>query len=181
MVNAQEHFDKAYDNYTEALALIEEVCASDKRNAHNVEQLRRQFDVIVQYVLLKVAIADGEFSEIEGAFIDNLTDNMKILHLLGLGGDEYNWQFAGIHLHLWQIETVIDKVEKLAYAPMFDFAKKFAPVAAHTDCLDKLFGYVKTIAACFILCDGNGTQREVAAALDVVQRCLVNPWQNAAK
>lgn len=179
MKSSQEYFDNAYQNYNNALALIEKLWAS-ATDGQGVDALKKQFDVIVQYVLLKVAIADGNFSEIEGVFLDNLTDNLKILHLFGLGGDEYNWQFAALNLQMRQIQAVIGEVEKSAHEPMFTFAKTIAPVVAHTDCLDRLFQHVKNIAACFILCDGNGTVREVEVASDTVVRCLVNPWKNAA-
>lgn len=177
-MTAQQYFDKALDAYRKTIELVKDIGAKARlpETRSGRLSLQCQFDVIVQYVLLQVALADGDFSEIEGAFIDNITDNFDILKLFGMDGDEYNWQFAGAHLNAAQIKKVIGSVEKIAYVHMRNFAENFALYATDKD-REFLFACMKEIAVCFILCDGTGTRAEMDAAQETVYSCLVLPWK----
>lgn len=179
-MTSQQLFDNAYARYLQARQLISEMC--DKAAALNLDYPVKtafcQFDIIVQYVLLRVALADGEFSEIEGEFVDKLTDSYDVLSLFDADPSEYRWGFAGANLKFDQIKNVIDKVEQLARCHMKQFVHTFALVddASSEDYVKQLCAYVKDVAAAFILSDKRGSRSEIVTAHQTVNEWLLKPW-----
>ena len=180
-MTAQELFDFAETRYRHAVDLVTEMIqfVQNERQSFDTTYSYFQFDVIMQFILLKVALADGKFLEIEGAFIDQITDNYDILQLFDKHDDRYNWSFAGANLTFEQVENIVNKVEKRATEHIYAFSDLFAEI----DLLDSSKNYVKELFECirdvataFIKADGNATKKEIETTVNVVRECLTEPW-----
>ena len=180
-MSTQAIFDYAQERYRHACSLVTEMIEfiQNYQPNFNAKKSYFQFDVIVQYVLLKVALADGKFLEIEGEFIDQITDNFDILSLFGDYDPNFDWRFVGAFIDFEQVVKIVNRVEKLAQ----DHIKTFCEMFAEADLLDHSKNYVaeiceciKDVASAFILADRSSSSKEVEVAVDVVRRCLVEPW-----
>lgn len=179
-MNTQELFDNAAMRYNDARNLIGEMGAYVLKSnpQFKIVDVFCEFDIIIQYILLEIALADGKFLEIEGEFIDKITDTYDILYLFNNNDSGKNWSYAGANMVFPHIRYVIHKVEELADGHLRDFAKFFAAVdseMSNKDYMSELIACVKDIAVAFILCDGNGDQNEVKTAVQVVKQCLIQP------
>lgn len=181
-MTSQQLFDGAYSEYLQARDIIAEMCGKAETMGLNypVKTAFCQFDIIVQYVLLRIALADGKFTEIEGEFIDKLTDSYDVLSLFGADESDRKWGFAGANLTFEQIKRVIDKVEQLAHCHMRQFVHTFALVDGQTseDYIQELCRLVKNVAGAFILADKHGSRSEIVVAHQTVRECLLKPWLN---
>ena len=180
-MTTQELFDFAQERYRQARRLVTEMIEFVQREhpKFNSKSSYFQFDAIVQFILLKVALADGKFLEIEGEFIDNITDGYDILQLFDSNADGYDWSFAGAYMTFEQVKSIVDRVDKLAREHILEFCDMFAEI----DLKDRSKNYVweiyeciKDVASAFIMADGNATEKEIATAVEVVRECLTEPW-----
>lgn len=179
-MNCEQLFENATCRYNQARALLGEMCVyvSRRNPKFEVTNILCEFDILVQYVLLKVALADGKFLPIEGAFIDQITDSYDILRLFSDNETKMKWAWAGANLRFSDIEFVVGKVEKLADGYIADFAQFFAVVDAEIptrNYASELVSCLNDIAVSFVRCDGKGDKMEIVAIVEVVRQCLVNP------
>ena len=180
-MTTQDLFDRAEARYKHARAIIADMIEYVHRGQPDFDARAAycQFDIIVQFILLKVALADGKFLEIEGEFIDRITDSYDILLLFDNHDDDYNWSFAGAFMDFEQVEFLVNKVEQLASNHIFAFSEMFAEVdlvERSKNYIQELYHCIKDIATCFIMADGQSTKREIEIAVQVVRECLTEPW-----
>ena len=185
-MSTQQLFDFAQKRYREARKLVSEMIDFVRKDQPNFNSKSSyfQFDAIVQFILLKVALADGKFLEIEGQFIDKITDGYDILQLFDSHDDEYNWSFAGALMTYEQVEYLVNKVEQLANEHIMAFSDLFAEIDLKDrskNYVRELYACIRDVAAAFIKADGSATQKEVEMAVKVVSECLTNPWLNKQK
>ena len=185
-MSTQQLFDFAQKRYREARKLVSEMIDFVRKDQPNFNSKSSyfQFDAIVQFILLKVALADGKFLEIEGQFIDKITDGYDILQLFDSHDDEYNWSFAGAFMTYEQVEYLVNKVEQLANEHIMAFSDLFAEIDLKDrskNYVRELYACIRDVAAAFIKADGSATQKEVEMAVKVVSECLTNPWLNKQK
>lgn len=76
-----ECFSRACDAYERAKALIAELTEKTKELAKdfNGEVAMRQFDLIIQAILLNLAVEDGELAPVEISFIENIAEYGSVL------------------------------------------------------------------------------------------------------
>lgn len=176
-MNTQALFEYAQMRYRRARRLIEEmVVAHGSQPSVDLKNAYCQLDIIVQYILLKIALADGKFLEIEGEFIDQITDSYDVLYLFDKCNEDYNWSFAGAFMTFEQVKKIVRKVEKLAREHILAFSQLFASDFANKDCARELYQCINDVALAFIMSDGNVSQKELDIASDVVRDCLTEPW-----
>lgn len=173
-------FEKAVRRYDQARDLLGELGAHvlKQNSKFKIKDIFCEFDILLQYVLLKVALADGEFLPIEGEFIDKITDSYDVLSLFSDNDTNMNWAWVGANLQLRHIEYVVRKVEKLAAKYIADFAQFFAVADAeipNRDYESQLVSCLNDIAVYFVMCDGKSDKMEIVAIVEVVRQCLVNP------
>lgn len=178
-MSTQELFDFAQVRYRQARNLISDKIELIRKNYpdFNAKDSYFQFDIIVQYILLRVALADGKFLEIEGEFIDQITDSYDILQLFDRHDANYNWSFAGALMTFQQIQSLVNRVEKLAKEHILAFSDLLAEmerVDGGKECIQQILQCINDIASAFIMADGNATAKEVEIATNVVQECLTN-------
>lgn len=182
-MSTQELFDKAQVRYRYARSLVGEMIDLVRKDKPNFDSKSSydQFDILVQFVLLKIALADGRFLEIEGEFIDQITDGYDVLFLFDSVDDvDYNWSFVGAYMDIHQVEFLVNKVEKLANEHILAFIDLFAEVDllnSNKNYIKQLFECIRDVALAFIMCDGDATDSEVARAVNVVSEYLIEPWQ----
>ena len=180
-MSTQELFDQAQERYRYARSLIAEMVELAQKNQPSFDERAAycQFDMIVQYILLKVALADGEFSEIEGEFIDQITDSYDILLLLGDYDPDYDWSFVGAYMAFDKVVRIVNMVEKCANEHMLAFSQMFAEIdlmEPNKNYVKELYECIKDVASAFIMADGHATKKEIEMAVSVVRECLTDPW-----
>ena len=181
-MSTQELFDKAQERYRYARRLVGEMIEIVRKDQPNFNSKSSydQLDIIVQFILLKIALADGKFLEIEGEFIDQITDSYDVLFLFDSVDDmDYDWSFAGAYMDFHHVEFLVNKVEKLANEHILAFSDLFAVI----DLVDRSKNYVKELYDCirdvalaFIMCDGSASENEIETAVNVVSEYLTEPW-----
>ena len=178
---SQKLFDKAVEIYDSSIALVNTMSNAVKSSFPEFEpkNARCQFDIILQYALLRVALADGKFEPVEGDFIDKITDSYDILMLFKDLPEGLNWRWLADNAPLSDIEAIIDDAGELAKMHMEVFAQVFALLDASSDGIDELkilSDGIVAIAACFSFLDGKGTEEESEAISKVMRESLLNPW-----
>ena len=180
-MTSQELFNYANNSYQNARGLVgkmSEVVA----HAHpefNTNAAYAKLDVIVQYMLLETALADGRFSPIEGEFIDKITDTFDVINLFRDIPQGRNWHWFATNRSFSEIKDTISRLRGMAQQHMMEFANLFAIVDAayeDFDILGELLGYLGEIAGCFTRIDGSHEEREVNIAASVVKNYLAAPW-----
>ena len=181
-MNTQNLFDYAEQRYKHARNLIAEMTKLVQENQPSFKERSAycQFDIMVQFILLNIALADGKFSEIEGEFIDEITESYDVLFLFDSDDDtDYDWSFVGAYMTLEHAEYLVNTVKKRAIEHIQSFICVFAEAELLDNgrkYFDELFKCIKDIASAFIMCDGNATKKEIELAVNVVRQYFTNPW-----
>ncbi len=140
-----------------------------------------EFDLLVQYVLLETALADGRFSPNEGQFIDKITDTADIIKLMG--ADTPNWTWLAQNKGLDTIRNYISKVQDLArpyidhFGEMFGLLDKIDTSRAY---LDELIESFKDLTVSFCYIDGDPREEEASRCAEVLSKVLIQPWMRGA-
>lgn len=177
----QDLFNMATESYQNARGLVSkmnEVVAHAHKD-FNPKAGYLKLDIIVQYMLLETALADGRFSPIEGEFIDKITDSFDVINLFKDVPQGMNWQWFANNRSYSSIKDTIVRLRRMAQEQMEDFASLFAIVDAayeDYDILGELLSYLGEIAGCFTRIDGSHDESEVRVATDVVAEYLAKPW-----
>ena len=81
MSYVQENFNRAVVEYEKAKEIIEELSnvVRSVNPGFSAEIAQREFDLILQCILINVAISDGNFSDIESQFIEKITTYGDVL------------------------------------------------------------------------------------------------------
>ena len=178
---SQDLFNAAIVNYQNARQLVAKMneVVSAARPDFNPKASFVKLDIIVQYTLLEVALADGKFSPIEGEFIDKITDSFDVINLFDNVPRGMNWHWFATNRSFSDIKNTIGNLRKMAQEHMQDFASLFAVVdAAYSDydILGELLQYLGLIAGAFTRIDGSHDESEVKVASAVTEQYLVRPW-----
>ena len=178
---AQELFNIASENYQKARQLVGKMneVVSAVRSDFNPKAGYLKLDIIVQYTLLEVALADGKFSPIEGEFIDKITDTFDVINLFDNVPKGMNWRWFADNKGFNEIKNTIGNLRKMAQEHMMDFAALFSLVDAaypDYDILAELLEYLGLIAGAFTRIDGSHDESEVKVASAVTEQYLVRPW-----
>ena len=166
----KESFGLACNLYEDAKKTITDLSDYAKKIApeFSYEIAMRQFDMILQAVLLNVAVQDGQFLGIEGQFIDKITDYADVLVKVNAKLKEENDSWENI---TWNdigyltkenmekfgiiVATVIDEIAE-------DFTTYFAAidVVDERDYLEELQGYIIKISMLLSAVDGDDLDSE---------------------
>lgn len=185
-MTTQDLFDAATVSYGNARKLVSKMgeIVSKAHPDFSVKMAYLKLDVIVQYTLLEIALADGQFLPIEGEFIDKITDTFDVINLFDNVPRGMNWKWFAQNKSFSDIKSVIGKLRSMAREHMNDFAKLFAVVDAaipQYDILGELIGYLGEIAGCFTRIDGSIDSREADIGATVTTEYLVKPWVEMRK
>lgn len=183
---SQKLFDDAVKYYNATISAINVMSEAVQKAMPKFtpEVARCQFDIILQYTLLKVAIADGKFEPIEGEFIDKITDSFDIIRLFEDVPAGMNWQWLANNASISDIAKIIDQAGELARQHMEAFAQVFAVLDACSEKVDELSLIcegIMMIAACFSFLDGEGANSEASALARVITENIVAPWNEMMK
>ncbi len=179
---SQKLFDDAVKYYNATISAINVMSEAVQKAMPQFtpEVARCQFDIILQYTLLKVAVADGKFEPVEGEFIDKITDSFDIIRLFEDVPAGMNWQWLANNAPISDIAKIIDQAGELAKQHMEAFAQVFAVLDACSEKVDELSLVCEglmMIAACFSFLDGKGADSEASALADVITENVMTPWQ----
>jgi len=165
-VTAQECFDNACEHYEKAQNLIEEMgeiysrCRVD--SSFNIQRAKKQFDILLQTILLKIACADNEISSVESKFIDKITDYIDILSMLELNftsGRPITW--ANLEtLNPSNYDDFCDSIDKWSKEHI-DALLKVLIIADYSSKFDYLEAFTENILSIANnLCQTDGTYSE---------------------
>ena len=180
-MTTQDLFNMATNSYQNARNLVGKMndIVARAHSDFNPKAAYVKLDIIVQYLLLETALADGKFVPIEGDFIDKITDTFDVINLFDNVPQGMNWRWFAENKGFSDIKNTIAKLRGVAQAHMRDFAALFAIVDAaveNYDILGELLGYLGEITGCFTRIDGQHDDSELQVAKKVVEEYIAKPW-----
>ena len=184
MATTQEIFDTACGHYNEAMEMIEKLGAIVRSTNYKFSDniAKREFDYILQCILIEVAIGDGNFSRIEAQFIEKITDRGDILVYIN---NRYPTETQITWETLFNCDTSAVQflsliLDKLIESKIDDFVSFFAAIDAATPDIDICDFFVKklvAIGAGLALVDGFVSDGEREAVSDKIYSVFYRRWQ----
>lgn len=177
----QEYFDLAQRKYKQAVKIIKDLTfyVKNLRDDFSEAVALREFDWILQCILLREAAVDGEFHRLEKQFIDQLTDNADVLALvhnkIGLDIDWDKLEYLEDDL-LFKTTSIIKSIVE-EYAD--DFVEEFAKIDAFVreeDYISELVELINGIVVCLACVDGKTYPEELAAGEHELNEILAQKW-----
>ena len=148
----QECFDNACNTYEEAKRIIRDLsnAATEFKSDFSYEIAMKQFDLIVQCILLNLAVQDRDFCELEKVFIKNIVEYTDLLDVVNEIVKSENPEWIDI---TWDVinELTPENKEKLGlicanviekYADQFTYFFSAIDVIDERDYLDELRGCI---------------------------------------
>ena len=198
-LSAQDCFNIACNYYTEARGIVEELSNFAKRVNSNFsfDIAMRQYDQILQAVLISAAVADGRYMQIESDFINKITDYGDVLIGFNASMKKQNsdWvDFTWDDIDDFSNGTNDDTRTKLVAIILTyteelsdDFVKWFAPIDGATgkEFLEALVEKTNGIIISFTAVDGDeistesDSAKEFGMASRMLNLALVEKWEKA--
>ena len=199
-LSAQDCFNAACSYYNEARSIVEELSNLAKRinSKFQFEIAMRQYDQLVQAVLISAAVADGQYMQIESDFINKITDYADVL--AGFNNEmkknnsewvDFTWDNIDDFANSVETETknrlvamILTYVDDLAA----DFVKWFAPIdgAMGQNYLEDLVSKTCGIILAFTGVDGDDLEadnsdsvKEYGMAKRMLEIALIQKWEQA--
>ena len=198
-LSAQDCFKIACNYYNEARDIVEELSNFAKRVNSNFsfDIAMRQYDQILQAVLISAAVADGQYMQIESDFINKITDYADVL--IGFNNDakksnpdwvDFTWDDIDDFVNSTDVDTrnklvamILTYTEDLST----DFVKWFAPIDGATgkEYLEALVEKTNGIIISFTGVDGDeistesDSAKEFGMASRMLNLALVEKWEQA--
>ncbi len=195
----QQCFDLACDKYEQAKGIIADLTVKAKEisDTFNGDIAMRQFDFIVQAILLNLAVEDKEFCELEKVFIKEITEYADILVTVNkiIKEDNADW----IDVTWDDIKDLTpenkDKFAAICAGAISKYADEFTYFFSAIDLLDKERDYYEELQECLfhliMLLDAvdeggfdpeAGADNEALRALNVMKIIFNDNWEkNLAK
>lgn len=180
----QEMFEVALEEYAKIESEIDELSALVQKAHKNfsAEVAKRQFDLILQTMLLKAAIANDEFCYVEKEFISKITSHTSITELFkDNNGNEITWEQL-VQIGKQGVDFIMPKLEPYVQEKMEEFIKFFAPMDAvmSKDYLVNIQDSILVICKCFVNIDGEVDDSE-AKVLAKELSSFVGAWDKIVK
>lgn len=186
-MTVQEIFQNGVDAYDKGVRVVtdmnELIINNGLIEGYEPKMAYAEFDFLVQYVLLNVALADNRLTPNEGLFIDKITDTVDIINLLE-NDKNSNWTEISRTVGVRAIHEKVDQLKELAHPYIDAFADMFGMLDAcdpTRDYLGELVNSLQELCVAFCCIDGDPQDRELESAATVVSEVLAKPWTEAAK
>ena len=188
MENAQARFDRALEEYEQASDLIRGLDERFRLSAgvrYDPEVTQRQFDIILQAILLQMSLADDRFDRLEQQFVDKLTRCGDLLGYLRASGE------AAVPKHWKGIARMKpdDRDALLALLPRVlsrecdSFVKPLAlaDAADERDFLAELVSCLRVITESLSFMDGSSTEDELRCGDRAIVDMIQQRWSDILK
>ena len=183
-MTTQECFDNACNYYTKSLDLIEEMGELANRHltdrSYDIKIMKKQFDILLQTLLLKVACADNIISSVETKFIDKITDYVDILIQLELSftnGRPITWNNLQT-LNPQNYEGLCRTADEWAEEYVRDLISVLIFADRHSE-FDYLHAFTKSISfivRCLCEADGEYTSSERESISEIICDKYYTAW-----
>ena len=186
---AQKNFNAACAMYEDAKAIVKELSDYAKSVApdFSFEVSMRQFDLMLQGILLRIAVEDGYYLEEERQFIQKITDYADIMSFYNNNGVSVSWDmFDGMtdsdrkDLSLKMLVSLDGLID--------NFVTPFAIIdkALPKDYCKELTSNVGGICMALAFCDADSKESEAfkaegTVAVALVEKMIVEKWENMMK
>lgn len=190
----QQCFDRACDEYEKAKGIIAELSAKTKEisESFNGDIAMRQFDFILQAILLNIAVQDRDFCELEKVFIKNITEYADILVTVN---DSIKKEMPDWVDVTWDVINELtpenkDKFAVICMNVISKYADEFTYFFSAIDLLDEERDYFEELQGCIFhlialldAVDEGGIDTEAGAddealrGLKVMQMLFNNNWE----
>ena len=188
----KESFGMACNLYDEAKSIVKDLSDYAKKIApeFSYEIAMRQFDMILQAVLLNVAVQDGVFHNVEAQFIDKITDYADVLVRVNnkIREDEPSWENI-----TWSVigdlsEEARDKFAIIVATIVDEIAEDFTAYFAAIDVVEDR-DYLEELQACIIKIamllsavdgddlDGDKTTQETYRGFAIFGKLFKEKWE----
>lgn len=189
MVNpeaAKRNFNMACEQYNKAKDIIRELSSFVQmaQKDFSFEKSMKQFDLILQAILLRSAAEDGHFLDEEKQFIDKITDYADLMsfisqkHNIDVSWDTFKHMDSEDRKDI-AIKMVVE-LDDLAQ----NFVLPFAVIDAilPKDYCNELTEAMNLIGACLAACDGDSTEspdfkKEIIVSFALVQKSIKEKWE----
>lgn len=182
---AQEMFEDAQQHYLACIQEIDELSALALQEdaEFSAENAKREFDEILQCILLNVAMEDGVFAMEEKDFIAQITGTGDILaRVRSELKTEITWESLYL-LPARKREMVTVVSEKLVQEPALHFVSRFAVIDGKTekDYYEILRKNMVAIVANFSAVDGFLDSGETSVACRKIFELMADNWNRLKK
>ena len=173
-------FEKAQMRYNCAIGTIEEMLAvAGKVDQDFISNLHNDFDILVQYTLLKIVVAKGSLSQNESKFIDDITSEYDVLFLFDSYEDiDYDWEYVATYMGFEKAQHLLNRVASRANEHVNYFLKVLADVHLanpNKNYYDALYKCLFDIALYFDELNDAATEKHVVE--QTINECFVEPWK----
>lgn len=183
-------FDRAEQAYQRCIHLIRtldqafqsEAFRDDPEERYDTRITLRQFDVILQAILLNMALIDGDFHRLERRLIDKLTRYGDLLDRLRQetdGGLDLSWDKIQ-DLSPEERTQLLDRLPELLDQLCTSFVRTMAMVDGQVDSIDfleRLERELREIALSLSDVDGQSRPAELQAYTDMLDHLLTDRWK----
>lgn len=183
-------FDRAEQAYDRAIHLIRTLDQSfqsaafrdDPEERYDTRVTLYQFDVILQAILLRMALIDGNFHRLERRLIDKITrygDLLVYLRKETDGGLDLAWDRIG-ELDPEQREALMARLPEILDRTCNSFVLPLALVDGAVDSIDfleRLERELQEIALSLSDVDGQSRPAEQQAYADMLEHLLTDRWK----
>lgn len=183
---AKSNFRRACEQYDEAKEIIRELSSFVQiaQKDFSFDKAVKQFDLILQAILLNTAAEDGHFLDEEKQFIEKITDYADLMAFISRKHDvNISWDSYGT--------LTSEKRKDLALkilADLDDMAQNFVLPFALVDALlpkdycEELTEKMSLIGACLAGCDGDDVEsecfkKELIMAFVLIQKSIREKWK----
>lgn len=190
MMGSKRYFDRAERAYGRAIQLIRALDEAFQSAAFQDAPEERydtrvtlyQFDVILQAILLRMALTDGNFHRLERRLIDRITDYGDLMAYLrretggrlDLSWDKVDSLAPEVRDEL--LERLPEILERTCNSFVLPLARADGAVDS-VDFLERLERELREIAESLSGVDGQSSDTERAAYSDMLEHLLTGRWQ----
>lgn len=174
-------YSKAIDAYNKACSLVEGLFKEIKdeklvKERFSRKKMMENFDILVQYSMMQVALSDKDFSSKEVKFISKLSKYCSfVTYLNNLGFNDVTWDKL-FFIKAEVLKSILDKIKVNVQELSEDFIKYFSLIdAKKPDCdyAKELYNYMIAIMSAVILSDGKWKESEKELPLIIVAIAII--------
>lgn len=184
---AQKNFQAACAMYEECKTIVKELSdiAKSVSPDFSYEVSMRQFDLMLQGILLRVSMEDGYYLEEERQFIEKITDYADIIEFFKSNGIEISWSTFDELSDSDRKELTLKMVVALD-GLIENFITPFAIIdnALPKDYCSDISSCIGGICMALAFCDADSESSESfkaegGVAVALIQKIFIEKWHNA--
>jgi hypothetical protein len=154
-----------YEGIKDMLVVMTNVHNKVSGTMASYDSVLKDFDILLEGILLSVSFVNGRFDWIESTFINKLTDHADIMEHLHESGYELTWEMmqkVSCEYYSKISAAIISHVKNTVYS---ELVSVIGVAAAHieNDVIDALKKYLLNVACALVFVDGDDQESREAS------------------